>query len=220
MSRFFVLLVAACGFTLAAAEPPSTSNWTLQVTPPSDKKELMPEDRVYTHDWANPSFEVTTRTDVLTFYPCTQCHDYLETNPEKRVLQPAHDVKLQHGADRYWCYDCHNMDDRSKLHLLDGTSIGLDESYKLCGQCHQAREKDWWHGAHGKRANGWDTEVAVRYNCTYCHNAHQPPYMVRKPAPAPLVRAGLEPMPNHGHEPKLLWEMPTYFFSEERERDD
>ena len=41
--------------------------------------------------------KVPDRKPYLTFYPCSQCHTYWETNPEPRKLAPVHPVGPQHG---------------------------------------------------------------------------------------------------------------------------
>ena len=71
------------------------------------------------------------------YFPCTDCHGEMELNPERRELEEMHDdIQLDHGPKDRWCFDCHNPDDRDRLRLANGTLIGFDESYRLCGQCH------------------------------------------------------------------------------------
>jgi len=147
---------------------------------------------------------VVPRKDQLAFYPCARCHDNLKTNPEPRVLMPVHEVGLNHGGDRFWCLTCHDAKDRNSLHTLNGTRLDFDEAWRVCGQCHQARMKDWYYGAHGKRYYNWKGEP-VRYNCTQCHNPHKPPFMHRKPQPPPPVRAGLTPMPRNQIKEQPVW---------------
>lgn len=149
---------------------------------------------------------IPPRTDELTFYPCSQCHDHLQTNETPRQLAPVHDVALDHGEGRLWCLTCHNPDNRNTLRTVRDSEVGFDESWKVCGQCHANRQKDWFFGAHGKRIYSWEGEP-VRYNCTHCHNPHRPPFMHQKPQPKPPVRAGLEPMKQKSaHHRSKVWE--------------
>ena len=149
--------------------------------------------------------KVPPRKDKLTFYPCSQCHQNWKTNPQPRVLAPVHDVGLQHGQGRLWCLVCHDPDNRDQLHTLRGGKVDFNESWRVCGQCHSNRQKDWYYGAHGKRVYSWQGE-AERYNCTHCHNPHRPPFIQRKPQPKPPVRAGLQPMPSKAHKRLKVWE--------------
>ncbi len=136
---------------------------------------------------------VPPRKDHLTFYPCSQCHENWETNESPRMLAPVHEVSLKHGEGRIWCLTCHDAKDRDHLRTVRDAKVDFNDSWKVCGQCHSNRQKDWYYGAHGKRAYFWKGEK-VRYNCTHCHNPHRPPFMARKPQPIPPVRAGLERM--------------------------
>ena len=152
-----------------------------------------------------PVPKVPPRKDHLTFYPCSQCHEHWKTNEEPRELAPVHDVGLQHGQGRLWCLVCHDSEDRDQLRTVRGGKVDFNEAWRVCGQCHSNRQKDWYFGAHGKRVYDWQGE-AERYNCTHCHNPHRPPFMQRKPQPKPPVRAGLNPMPRTTHERLTIWE--------------
>lgn len=152
-----------------------------------------------------PPPEVPTRQESLTFYPCSQCHKYWKTNPVPHELAPVHRVGLNHGQDRFWCLTCHDDEDRDLLRTERDGKVGFDESWRVCGQCHANRQKDWYFGAHGKRVNDWQ-EAPVRYNCTHCHDPHFPPFGQKKPQPKPPVRAGLEPMKRHVSHNSTVWE--------------
>jgi len=154
-----------------------------------------------------PAPEVVARKDTLTFYPCSQCHKYWKTNPQPRVLAPVHDVGLKHGAGQLWCLVCHDPQDRDSLHTVRGAKVDFDQAYRVCGQCHAARQEDWYFGAHGKRVGNWKGEPE-RYNCTHCHNPHQPPFMKRKAKPPPPVRAGLQPMHHAQRDEIPIWQRP------------
>lgn len=153
----------------------------------------------------HPPPKVPQRKDKLAFYPCSQCHEYWKTNPEPRALAPVHDVGLQHGQGRLWCLVCHDPEDRDQLHTVRDGKVDFNESWRVCGQCHSSRQKDWYFGAHGKRVYDWQGEPE-RYNCTHCHNPHRPPVMQRKPQPKPPVRAGLAPMQHQSHDRLSIWD--------------
>lgn len=152
-----------------------------------------------------PAFEVVARRDDLFFYPCDQCHEFMEASDEVRELDAPHDVELEHGNGRMWCIQCHSMVDRNTLWTLLREPVDFDEAYIVCGGCHANRQRDWYYGAHGKRVGGWTGERVV-YNCTHCHDPHSPSIKPREPAPAPPVRAGLEPQHGARHEPSQVWE--------------
>lgn len=152
-----------------------------------------------------PPFEVVARRDDLFFYPCDQCHEFMEASDEVRELDAPHDVELEHGNGRMWCIQCHSMVDRNTLWTLLREPVDLDEAYIVCGGCHANRQKDWYFGAHGKRVGGWRGE-RVLYNCTHCHDPHSPSIQPRKPAPMPPVRSGLERQDGDTHEVRQIWE--------------
>lgn len=142
-----------------------------------------------------PPFKVVPRIDQLVFYPCMNCHAAKkpDARPRKLVLTP-HPAALLHGKGRFWCLACHQLKDRNQLHTLEGTPVGFDESYLVCGQCHANRQKDWYFGAHGKRLKNWQGERVI-YNCTFCHDPHDPTIKPRAPSAPPPVRVGLRRMP-------------------------
>jgi hypothetical protein len=148
-----------------------------------------------------PEHSVVSRLDELSFYPCEDCHGMLPANPQRRQLYAPHPADLDHGAGRIWCLDCHAADKRNVLMTLAAQEVPFDEAYRVCGQCHYNVQKDWAFGAHGKRVAKWQGDREL-YNCTHCHNPHDPAVRPRAPEPPPPVRVGLEPMPHavHGHQ--------------------
>jgi len=152
-----------------------------------------------------PAFAVVPQKDSLTFYPCTQCHKAIPPNATPRKLEAPHPAALNHGKGRMWCLDCHQIDDRDSLRTLKGQKVDFNDSHLVCGQCHSNRHKDWYFGAHGKRAVNWKGEREL-FNCTHCHDPHDPAVKPRKPSKAPPVRAGLEPMQGSDHEAEKVWE--------------
>lgn len=155
-----------------------------------------------------PPYAVVPRTDKFIIYPCTTCHKALVPNPKPRKLATPHPAALTHGSGRMWCTDCHTLKNRDVLHTLRGEPVDFNQSHLVCGQCHANRHKDWVFGAHGKRVDNWQGE-RVLYNCTHCHNPHDPVVQPREPSPPPPVRAGLAPMQRTPHGTPPVWARPA-----------
>ena len=118
-------------------------------------------------------------------FPCTGCHKDLPVNRTKRVLTDMHtDIVLKHDAEHRWCLDCHDATNRDQLHLASGEPVPFEESYRLCGQCHGEKYRDWRAGVHGRRVGQWNG--AKRYLlCVNCHSPHEPRFKSLPPKPAP-----------------------------------
>jgi len=120
-------------------------------------------------------------------FPCNECHGYIESNPVRRDLVDMHDditAMFDHDSENRWCLDCHDIDSRDSLRLASGKLIGFDESYKLCGQCHGDKLRDWKVGVHGKRIGEWNGKKQY-FLCVNCHNPHSPKFERLKPEPPP-----------------------------------
>ena len=119
-------------------------------------------------------------------YPCSECHADMEVDTTRRELEDFHeDIHLDHGPGDRWCFDCHNPDDRDRLRLANGTLIGFDESYRLCGQCHGTIFRDWREGIHGRRVGYWNGAKSYLL-CAHCHNPHAPRFPEIEPLPPPV----------------------------------
>lgn len=125
-------------------------------------------------------------TDV---FPCSDCHDPEDpedVDPEPRALEDPHSpIALDHGSDDGWCYQCHNPLDRDRLHLASGRPVDFEESYKLCGQCHGEKLRDWQVGVHGKRTGYWNGPKEYLL-CVHCHSPHKPRFGPLRPLPPPV----------------------------------
>ena len=125
-------------------------------------------------------------------FPCSACHASMKVNRARRPLNDMHaDIVLTHDAEHRWCLDCHDAENRDMLHLASGDRVSFDESYRLCGQCHGEKYRDWRAGVHGRRTGDWNGHKKYLL-CANCHNPHQPHFkpLVPKPAPLPPVRPG------------------------------
>lgn len=121
-------------------------------------------------------------------FPCSDCHSEMEPNPKRRELVDMHDdidAIFDHDRENRWCIDCHNLANRDSLKLASGKLIGFDESYKLCGQCHGDKLRDWKVGVHGKRTGEWNGKKEYLL-CVHCHNPHSPKFKELTPEPPPM----------------------------------
>ncbi len=122
-------------------------------------------------------------------FPCSQCHKDMTPNPKRRELKEEHtNIVLNHAQGQRWCLDCHDTTNRDKLRLVSGEKIDFSESYRLCGQCHGDKFRDWKVGVHGKRTGEWNGRKQYLL-CAHCHNPHDPRFKPLKPLPPP-VRPG------------------------------
>ncbi|HEY7724763.1 MAG TPA: cytochrome c3 family protein [Anaeromyxobacteraceae bacterium] len=150
-------------------------------------------------------FETPAPPFELGLFPCTQCHK-APGNPARRELGFHDEVQpLHHGAR--WCLDCHDNANRDVLHLTNGDPVPFAESYRLCGQCHGDKFRDWRVGVHGKRVGMWDGKKTY-FLCVHCHNPHAPRFtgvetkdlsgvLVQRPIPTPTKP---EPRPRRPEE--------------------
>jgi len=131
-------------------------------------------------------FFTSKRITELVSFPCQKCHN--ESLENLQMLQ-AHNAKKAHwdveiihaGSEVMTCSTCHNRNNLTTLQSLSGESIHIDESFKLCGQCHSSQYKDWQGGAHGKDIGGW-RKPRISETCVNCHNPHNPSIEHRWPS--------------------------------------
>ncbi len=128
-------------------------------------------------------------------FPCSECHngEDVVANPNRRELEDEHeDISLRHDEKNRWCLDCHDLKNRDKLHLASGELVDFNESYRLCGQCHGPKLRDWKAGIHGRRKGEWGGRKQYLL-CAHCHNPHSPRFKPIKPKPPPVkpVKPGL-----------------------------
>jgi hypothetical protein len=118
-------------------------------------------------------------------FPCSECHGDMEVNLQRRKLEEFHDdIIFKHDEENRWCMDCHDASNRDMLHSASGELIDFRESYKLCGQCHGPKLRDWKAGIHGRRTGYWNGQKQYVL-CAHCHDPHSPKFKKMKPEPAP-----------------------------------
>ncbi len=119
-------------------------------------------------------------------FPCNDCHEGREPDTSRREIA-EHDFKFEHDAEHRWCFDCHDIENYDKLKLASGEAIDFAESFKLCGQCHGDKYRDWRAGVHGRRTGEWSSGGHKTYLlCVHCHNPHSPRFKPIKPLPPPV----------------------------------
>jgi hypothetical protein len=121
-------------------------------------------------------------------FPCNDCHSELIPNPVRRKLVDMHDditAIFDHDSENRWCLDCHDLKNRNYLKLASGKLLDFKESYKLCGQCHGEKLRDWKVGVHGKRTGEWNGKKEYLL-CVHCHNPHTPKFKELTPEPPPI----------------------------------
>lgn len=118
-------------------------------------------------------------------FPCSACHEEMDVNPQRRELEFHEEIVLKHDEENRWCLDCHDAKNRDQLHLASGKLVDFKESYKLCGQCHGPKLRDWRAGVHGRRTGNWNGQKKYLL-CAHCHDPHWPQFRQMKPEPPPI----------------------------------
>lgn len=118
-------------------------------------------------------------------FPCSMCHSMMTPDPTRRELVFHTEIQLRHDEENRWCLDCHDATDRDSLHLASGARVSFEESYRLCGQCHGEKYRDWRVGVHGRRTGQWNGHKTYLL-CAHCHNPHEPHFQPLEPRPAPV----------------------------------
>jgi hypothetical protein len=153
----------------------------------ADKKE-----KLSTNDSLQYAVDAPPFSDGI--FPCTDCHKNLKPNPVRRVLVDWHDdisAIFNHDSENRWCLDCHDLKSRDSLRLASGKLLDFKESYKLCGQCHGEKLRDWKVGVHGKRTGDWNGKKEYLL-CVSCHNPHSPKFKELVPEPPPVKQENIK----------------------------
>jgi hypothetical protein len=154
--RIALSVAAALGSSSARANVPAVKN-----APPAERKpEVLVEAKP-------PPF-----SDGI--FPCMECHKDMKDRTRRDLA--FHDDQqsvFDHDSEHRWCLDCHDYENRDVLRLASGATVPFTESYRLCGQCHGDKFRDWRGGIHGKRVGMWDG-AKTYFLCVNCHNPHSP----------------------------------------------
>ena len=136
----------------------------------------------------NLPISLRSRTASISQYPCTSCHLGRKVVMENKRISDAHNNIQPVHPDQTGavCSTCHSADDVALLTLKSGERATLDESYRLCAQCHFPEAEAWAGGGHGKRLDGWQGRRVVMA-CADCHDPHKPAVPVRIPFRAPQL---------------------------------
>jgi hypothetical protein len=119
-------------------------------------------------------------------FPCSSCHNAdMPPDRTRRALGMHDEIELKHDEEHRWCLDCHDAENRDRLHLASGEPVPFEESYRLCGQCHGEKYRDWRAGVHGRRVGEWNGQKQYLL-CAHCHNPHQPRFKPLAPKPPPV----------------------------------
>ncbi|MDA3954054.1 MAG: hypothetical protein PF485_10420 [Bacteroidales bacterium] len=121
-------------------------------------------------------------------FPCSECHAEMEVNTQPRLLEMHEEIveSYNHDSENRWCLACHDANIRDSLRLASGKLLDFKESYKLCGQCHGDKLRDWKAGIHGKRTGYWNGKKEYLL-CVHCHDPHSPRFKKFKPDPPPVL---------------------------------
>ncbi len=116
-------------------------------------------------------------------YWCNLCHGKMLPNPEEREIHAeGHPSSLKHGE--FWCLNCHNLNDRDYLKLINGKLIPFNQSPELCGECHGQVYNEWKEEIHGRWVGSINNPIADVI-CVDCHNPHSPKFSPIEPMPTP-----------------------------------
>ncbi len=156
-------------------------------------KEIQAKEQT-SHGDSNTEIAVEAPPFTEGIFPCSDCHSEMEPNPERRTLVDMHDdisAIFDHDSENRWCLDCHDLNNRDSLRLASGRLLDFKESYKLCGQCHGEKLRDWKVGVHGKRTGYWNGKKEYLL-CVHCHNPHSPRFKKLTPEPPPIRQKDIE----------------------------
>jgi hypothetical protein len=156
----------------------------------SDKELVQNNNSEYNNFEKSQQFAVEQPPFTEGIFPCRDCHSEIEPNPNRRELVDFHDdisSIFNHDSANRWCLDCHDLNNRDSLRLASGKLLSFKESYKLCGQCHGEKLRDWKVGVHGKRTGEWNGKKEYLL-CVHCHNPHTPKFQQLTPEPPPVLQ--------------------------------
>lgn len=143
-------------------------------------------DRLVGVDMKGHQFSIRSREAALEKFPCVRCHKVplaqMKHDGKDGKAKAHWNITLKHAeAQVMACSTCHFEGDLNQLRTLANKPVSMDESFRVCAQCHSKQASDWAGGAHGKRVGGW-APPRVAKTCAECHNPHAPAWDHRYPA--------------------------------------
>lgn len=121
-------------------------------------------------------YRLDPRDRLIKGYPCSSCHkNYKRGFVALGPVKDHENLVFKHMPEVHQCDLCHSNQRPNDLHLLDGTIVGVNESYKVCAQCHGNRAFDWEAGMHGRITGYWNGDRSIT-NCASCHDPHSPKF--------------------------------------------
>ena len=128
---------------------------------------------------------------------CQGCHGQIDN----LFRHPAINLTIHnifHTNSTKDCTMCHNPDNMRSFELASGDIVPMEESYKLCRQCHSSFYNQWDAGSHyvnktlpqnsGTYGEGvgadknWEGNWRKENTCSNCHNPHNPSELYQMPA--------------------------------------
>ena len=167
----------------------TVQGWTGPGGAPFDVAERTSErDAGHPRRFGSLTLSTAMRTRAVGDYPCTSCHlGRKVVMADKRVAHAHEDIQPVHPkAAGSLCSTCHASENAELLVLKSGERATLDQSYRLCAQCHFQQVDAWAAGGHGKRLDGWEGRRVVM-GCADCHDPHEPDFEPRVPFRAPHI---------------------------------
>lgn len=130
--------------------------------------------------------------NVALMQSCLDCHEERQAPTDcaschREIREPQHaNISLHHSENMTTCFVCHDEENRDVLRMAHGELLPFEESWRLCGQCHGPKLRDWKQGLHGKRIGMWDGERQYLL-CVHCHSdPHAPSFPRMEPLPPPV----------------------------------
>jgi len=151
-----------------------------------DVSELVSDIKAIKVEFDEKTFLVKERKSRLQRGACNKCHgksSKLGIRKSSKISSDTHkNIKLIHAAKQGMnCQTCHanpSVEDLKNPNNSD--KIDINYAFLSCQGCHFNQVRDWAGGAHGKRVKIWANPRMI-YNCTECHDPHDPSFKPRLP---------------------------------------
>lgn len=179
--------LAACGTSSRSDAPPA---WT----------PAQPDDELHPVAIARPvgAGKLPTALVEISGAParigCPTCHAagtepaFAPDQPDSANRQVHAAIVVRHADLK--CTSCHVAGEPNLLRSVDFERFAIEDSMRLCSQCHGPVRRAYDNGAHGGMRGYWDLQRGprTRNDCITCHDPHAPAYPQVSPAPGPVDR--------------------------------